>query len=370
MKYIIYILTLAVMLCIPNDIHSQIRSTTIDHGFSELSGNAFPDTRYYIDDALQYVPAAAMIITKAVGYESRSSWGKMLTADAFSTLIMAGTVNSLKYSVKRMRPDGSEANSFPSGHAATSFMTATMLHKEYGWRSPWFSFAGYTVASLTGLSRIINNKHWMTDVVAGALIGIYSVELGYFLADLIYRDKYTNPKYMKQIQFGLDPFKRYYKIGLNMGYRFILGDKDFLVAGSNYGSTSSVTLTLDTDIPIKRNGGITIRTGVNSMLADQSNSFNSYNIMVGGYWSIIFSRIMEASARGLAGCSLVNSNKGTTAAKNIRSGLDLAAGLSLAVKTGPYFKLKAFAEYEAFHYAGLSPLVNTMTVGGSIVFFW
>lgn len=368
MKYIIYILTAILMLCIPNDMHSQMKSTSIDDGFREMRNNAFYDTRYYIDDYTQYVSAAAMLITKAVGYQGRSSWGRMLTADAFSTVIMAGAVNGLKYTVRRKRPDGSTDDSFPSGHTATSFMTATMLHKEYGWRNPWFSFGGYTIASLTGLSRIVNNKHWLTDVIGGALIGIYSVELGYFLADLIFKDKYTNPSYIEHQAFGLDPFKKYYKIGLNMGFRFLIGNNDFILNGGNYGSTSSVTLSLDADIPVRSQAGITIRTGANHMISDQNKSFNSYCIMAGGYWSMIFSHIMEVSARALAGASFVNGRNAESL--NINDGIEISAGASISVKTGPNFKLKAFAEYEAFHYTGLAPLIHTINVGGSIVFFW
>ena len=70
-----------------------------------------------------------MVGMKACGYESRSSWGRMLVSDAFSAAIMAGAVNGIKYSVGRLRPDGSRYNSFPSGHTATAFMTASMLHK-------------------------------------------------------------------------------------------------------------------------------------------------------------------------------------------------------------------------------------------------
>ncbi len=105
---------------------------------------------------------------------------------------MAVGVNSLKYSCRVMRPDGSSRNSFPSGHTATAFMTATMLHKEYGHLSPWYSIGGYTVATLTGVTRQLNNRHWMSDIMVGAGIGILATELGYFLADLIFRDKGLN----------------------------------------------------------------------------------------------------------------------------------------------------------------------------------
>lgn len=64
-----------------------------------------------------------------------------------------------------------------------------MLHKEYGHRSPWYSIGGYTVATVTGVTRQLNNRHWMSDIMVGAGIGILATELGYFLADLIFKDK-------------------------------------------------------------------------------------------------------------------------------------------------------------------------------------
>ena len=69
-------------------------------------------------------------------------------------------------------------------------MSATMLYKEYGWRSPWFSIGGYTIAAATGVSRILNNKHWMTDIAAGAAVGIGAVHLGYYLTDLIFKEMF------------------------------------------------------------------------------------------------------------------------------------------------------------------------------------
>lgn len=73
-----------------------------------------------------------------------------------------------------------------------------MMHKEYGDRSPWYSISAFTVATATGISRILNNRHWLSDVLAGAGIGILSTELGYYLADLIFKDKglnFESPRY-------------------------------------------------------------------------------------------------------------------------------------------------------------------------------
>lgn len=160
-----------------------------DADFRRLRNGYAPSFHQTYDDWLQYAPAAAMLGLKAVGVKGRSSWGRMLVSDAFSAGLMAITVNSLKYTCRVRRPDGSQNNSFPSGHTATAFMTATMLHKEYGHRSPWYSIAGYMAATATGITRQLNNRHWMSDIMVGAGIGILATEFGYYLADLIFKDK-------------------------------------------------------------------------------------------------------------------------------------------------------------------------------------
>lgn len=143
-----------------------------------------------IDNYTQLVPYLPVVGLKALGYEGRSSWDRLATSALLSNAVMALAINSMKYSVKEMRPDNSTANSFPSGHTATAFVAATVLHKEYGLtRSPWFSVGGYAVAMGTGFMRVLNNRHWISDVMAGAGIGILSTELGYFLGDIIYKNR-------------------------------------------------------------------------------------------------------------------------------------------------------------------------------------
>ena len=143
-----------------------------------------------IDDYTQMAGLVAATGLKLAGVEGRSDWGRYLASTAMSYLIMGGLVNSIKYTSKEMRPDGSSANAWPSGHTATAFMGATILHKEYGTtRSPWYSVAGYGVATATGVMRVLNNRHWVSDVLSGAGIGIMSTELAYGLSDLIFKGK-------------------------------------------------------------------------------------------------------------------------------------------------------------------------------------
>jgi membrane-associated phospholipid phosphatase len=143
-----------------------------------------------VDDYLQFFGPAFTVGLKVAGVEGRSDWGRFLATTAMSYGIMAGFVNGIKYTAKEMRPDGSTANSWPSGHTATAFVGATILHKEYGLtRSPWYSVAGYTVATATGIMRVLNNRHWVSDVFSGAGIGIMSTELAYALSDVIFKGK-------------------------------------------------------------------------------------------------------------------------------------------------------------------------------------
>jgi hypothetical protein len=79
-----------------------------------------------------------------------------------------GIVNAMKYAVGRERPDKSNQQSFPSGHAADGFMIASVVHHFYGTKGAIF---GYTFGVLMASSRLKIDKHWISDVVAGASIG-------------------------------------------------------------------------------------------------------------------------------------------------------------------------------------------------------
>ena len=165
-----------------------------DTKFRKLRNDFLPHFRRPVDDYMQYLPAVVMVGLKAAGIPSRSSWGRMLLSDMFTVTAMGLTVDGLKRTTQVTRPDGTNRHSFPSGHTATAFMTATMLTKEYGHLSPWVGVGAYSLATATGLMRVANNKHWISDVMVGAGIGILSTELGYWLADLIMKDKGLNVK--------------------------------------------------------------------------------------------------------------------------------------------------------------------------------
>lgn len=143
-----------------------------------------------IDNYTQFSGIALTAGLKMAGVEGRSSWPRLAASSLASYAVMAAFVNGIKYTASEMRPDGSTRNSWPSGHTATAFVGATILHKEYGLtRSPWYSVAGYTLATGTGVMRVLNNRHWISDVLSGAGIGILSTELAYGICDLLFKEK-------------------------------------------------------------------------------------------------------------------------------------------------------------------------------------
>lgn len=140
-------------------------------------------------DAIQYAPLAFPWAMKALGVPTRSGWNRMATSQALSTLLMAGSVSLLKDNTPSLRPDGTDMRSFPSGHSAWAYLGATMTAYELGWKSPWYSFGAYSIASTVAMQRIIDQRHLPKDVIAGAGIGILSAQIGYLFGDLIWGNK-------------------------------------------------------------------------------------------------------------------------------------------------------------------------------------
>ncbi len=304
----------------------------------------------HYDDFLQYSPAAVMLGMKALGVEGRSSWGRMAVSDAFSIALMASVVNTLKHTVKEKRPDGSNSRSFPSGHTATAFMCATMLHKEYGHISPWISIGGYTVATATGVSRILNNKHWISDVMVGAGIGILSTEMGYFLTDLIFKDKGLH-------KFELpERYDRWHKpsfLGLYVGYNISGSKFDTPVGqikmklGMNAGVEGAYFFNPYIGVGGRMNFA-DMPLELNREILPHDIEFNSAS--AGVYLSYPFSSWIHLSAKVLGG---FNHFSRFSIADGYRIGGNnsgvFSTGVSVVLMTSRAFNLRFFCDYNTMH---------------------
>jgi membrane-associated phospholipid phosphatase len=140
-----------------------------------------PDFSFHADDYLIYAPGVAFYALNLAGVKSKHSMADGTALFILSRAITFITTNSGKYGIGRERPDYSDQMSFPSGHSANAFAAAEFLNQEYRDVSPWIGYAGYTVATATGVLRLYNNKHWLSDVIAGAGVGIASTKLAYLI---------------------------------------------------------------------------------------------------------------------------------------------------------------------------------------------
>ncbi len=124
------------------------------------------------DNYLQFAPVAQIYLGKYLGFKSKNDFQHQTINIAVANAIMGTAVFALKYAVGEERPDHSNNFSFPSGHTATGFTNATLLFYEYKDSNLWYASSGFLFATATGALRIANNKHYTSDVLAGAGIGM------------------------------------------------------------------------------------------------------------------------------------------------------------------------------------------------------
>lgn len=154
---------------------------------AQLSATKYVTKRIPADDYIQFAPALGVYAFDLMGVKAKHNFRDRTILMVTSNLLMCATVQTMKHTTKVVRPDGSNIQSFPSGHTATAFVSAHILFKEYKDVNFGLGISGYIIATATGTLRIMNNKHWVSDVVAGAGIGILSAEVAYMLLPSIQR---------------------------------------------------------------------------------------------------------------------------------------------------------------------------------------
>ena len=175
-----------------------------------------PHRKSQLDNYLVFAPAATVYGLNALGIKGKHNFRDRSMIYLMSNLIMCGTVFSVKTFSHEQRPDVSDYFSFPSGHTAASFVGAEFLRQEYKDVSPWYGVAGYAMATTTAYLRMYNNKHWFSDVVAGAGIGIASTKLAYWLYPKI-QHTFFKDKPLKTIAI---PTFQHGSIGIGMVHKF------------------------------------------------------------------------------------------------------------------------------------------------------
>ncbi len=148
-----------------------------------------------LDDYFRYGPMTELAIANVIGLKSKNHWFDQTKNLFFIDLASFITVRSLKSFAKRSRPNNKYIfNSFPSGHTTLAFSNATMLYYEYKEHHPVFAYSGYAFATATGALRVLNDRHWVGDVLVGAGIGMLITHLVYKLEPLKNWNPFLNGK--------------------------------------------------------------------------------------------------------------------------------------------------------------------------------
>lgn len=169
-----------------------IPAVFLAYGLSSFGNNGFPSSKTIrnfrnenfanfntsIDDYLVFAPGLILLGLDAFKVKSTSNFANQSAITVKSVILSLGVVNILKYSTQVMRPDNTTENSFPSGHTAFAFTLAEVLHQEFK-NKPLVYISGYTIATAAGAMRVLNNRHWFTDVMVGAGIGMAATKLVY-----------------------------------------------------------------------------------------------------------------------------------------------------------------------------------------------
>ncbi|MBN2237816.1 MAG: phosphatase PAP2 family protein [Bacteroidales bacterium] len=167
-----------------------------------------------IDDYTQYAPIATMYIADLAGVKSKNHWFDQSKYLFISNALTAAITHGLKIIINKTRPDGT-MHSFPSGHTSFAFTNAAVLYQEFHQTSKPIAYSGYAFALTTGTFRVLNNKHWVSDVLVGAGIGVIVTEFVYYFEPL----KNFNP-FRKSENIFLVPYANGDTYGFYFSYQF------------------------------------------------------------------------------------------------------------------------------------------------------
>ncbi len=185
-------LILALSICIFPSLSLQAEETAFTPTASQKG------VRTSTDVIAVALPATALAVTLL-----ERDW-EGLKEGALSAAVTAGVTIGLKYLVKENRPDFSNRHSFPSGHSAVTFASATYIGRRYGWK---WSIPAYALSAYTAWGRVYGKKHHWWDVAAGAAIGAASSMI------------FTHP-YMRRHEAALVPAVSETSAGVLLSFSF------------------------------------------------------------------------------------------------------------------------------------------------------
>ena len=165
-------------------------------------------TRTVLDDYMQHIPLFSLILSDLISKKEKDVVKAHLSHFVVAQMVTISGTYILKWSVNARRPSGGP-RSFPSGHTAYAFTGATYLFHVLRDDHPFWAHMSFVPAIATGMLRISNNRHWPSDVLFGA-------GLGMLVPTLFYQLKWRHKLDSSDSAYHFD----IYPGGLSLKYRF------------------------------------------------------------------------------------------------------------------------------------------------------
>ncbi|HEY5407442.1 MAG TPA: phosphatase PAP2 family protein [Ginsengibacter sp.] len=140
------------------------------------------------EDYLMWAPSASLYFLDACKVKTKHNFKEHLVLDAGSIIIAGGVGYAMRLISRNINVYKTYGTKFPSGHTANAFRSAELFHQELKDNNKLISYSGYVVATAVGVLRIYNKDHLLTEVLAGAGLGILSTKLTYWIFDKV-KDK-------------------------------------------------------------------------------------------------------------------------------------------------------------------------------------
>lgn len=153
----------------------------LDYSINDAITRNAPNFSSKAESYFQFAPIAIVYGLNLAGVSGKNTFIDRTALLGLSGGILGVSALLTKKITHRLRPNGADYYSFPSGHTSTAFLGAEFLAQEYSQKSVWYGVAGYAIAASTGVFRLYNHDHWFSDVVAGAGYGILSTKLSYLV---------------------------------------------------------------------------------------------------------------------------------------------------------------------------------------------
>lgn len=155
------------------------------YGLQKLARSFVADTFYTpIDDWIHYAPVVTMYAADLFRVPAKNTMWNQTKFLIMSELITSGIVLSLKYGLGIQRPNNGAFNAYPSGHTSQAFVQSQVLFNEFRETSPLLAASGFLFSGTTGVLRVLNNKHWVPDVLLGAGLGMFVTNAIYYFEPL------------------------------------------------------------------------------------------------------------------------------------------------------------------------------------------